>query len=263
MKQVIKFPFKLLFTLLIYVVTYLGWLIIGRKKSKENDVSWETGRQRIFDFGIDYWENKLQELNLKKDGIDVLEVGSGNGQWLIAFSRFANRVEGVEPGYEIIEYSREKLKEYGVDKKVNVTQSFAEELPFEDKSFDLLFCSGVFMFTNQEKALKEFSRVLRDNGTVVITVNGLGYFMMYLIDGMKYKSVDKTRYGILGILNTFIKWAFKKQIGTCAVSYNEMNKKFNQENFNVVDTRLWLPMDFYSLEHAGFTTNYAFTARKK
>ena len=36
-------------------------------------------------------------LNLIQKGIDVLEVGSGNGQWLIAFSKFANHVEGIEP----------------------------------------------------------------------------------------------------------------------------------------------------------------------
>ncbi|WP_417326349.1 class I SAM-dependent methyltransferase [Halarcobacter sp.] len=261
MKKIIFAPIKVIFYLFTIAIMYIGWIFVS-KKGKEPDTSWEVGRKRIYDLGIEYWESELEKLNLREEGIDVLEVGSGNGQWLISFSKFANRVEGVEPGKEIIEYSKEKFKEYGVEDRIKVHQSFAEKLPQEDNAFDLVFCAGVFMFTEQKKALREFNRVLKNNGKVFVTVNGLGYFIMYLLNGMRYLSLNKTRYGLSGIFNTIFKWIFKKQIGTCAVSYNEIKKMIEKEGFELIDTRIWLAQELYPLEHFGFVTNYAFILKK-
>ena len=220
--------------------------------------SWETGRKEIYDHGIEYWENKLDKLNLIQKGIDVLEVGSGNGQWLIAFSKFANHVEGIEPDKEILEYSIQKFKEYDVEQKIKVTQAFSDKLPQDDKSFDLIFCAGVFMFTKQKETLNEFCRVLKDDGKVTLVVNGVGYYIMRLIEGMSYLSLKKTKLGLGVIFNTIFKWVFKKEIGTSAVSYNEMKKITEMSGLNIVNAQIWLD----HFEHFGFVTSYAFTIKK-
>jgi ubiquinone/menaquinone biosynthesis C-methylase UbiE len=262
MKKILLLPLRVIFNLVTVFVMLLGWIFVSKKEKVEFDTSWEAGRKRIYDLGIDNWENKLEKLNLKKKGIDVLEVGSGNGQWLIAFSKFANRVEGIEPGKEIIEYSRQKLKEYGVDKKVKIYQAFAEKLPQEDKSFDLVFCASVFMFTKQKETLKEFSRVLRHNGKILVTVNGLGYYIMRLLQGMRHLSLKKTRFGLISIFYTIFKWIFKKQIGPCAVSYTEIKEMVNEFGLEIEEARIWLDEDIYPFEHLGFVTSYAFIIKK-
>ena len=206
---------------------------------------------------------QIRQVRSEKKGIDVLEVGSGNGQWLIAFSKFANRVEGIEPVKEILEYSLQKFEEYGVQDKVKVTQASSEKLPQKDQSFDLIFCAGVFMFTNQKETLKEFKRVLRDNGKVLIIVNGLGYSIMRLSQGMAYLSLKKTKSGMVVILNTIFQWIFNKQIGTSVVSYNYMNKILNEAGLEIQETRIWLDQEKYPFEHFGFVTSYAFLIKKK
>ena len=262
MKEILLLPLRVIFNLVTIFVMLLGWIFVSKKKKKNFDTSWEAGRKRIYGLGIDNWENKLEKLNLKKKGIDVLEVGSGNGQWLIAFSKFANRIEGVEPGKEIIEYSKKKFIEYGVDNKVKVHQAFAEKLPQEDKSFDLVFCASVFMFTKQKETLKEFSRVLRDNGKILLIVNGLGYYTMRLLQGMHHLSIKKTRFGLIGIFYTIFKWIFKKKIGPCAVSCAEMKEMLNEFGLEIEEVRIWPDEDIYPFEHFGFVTTYAFVIKK-
>jgi SAM-dependent methyltransferase len=227
------------------------------------DTSWETGRERIYLQGIEYWETLLDSLGLKKKGIDVLEVGSGNGQWLIAFASFSKRVCGIEPNEKIRKYSIEKIKEFDVEDKIQLSSAGAENIPYEDQSFDLLFCAGVFMFTKQKLALKEFNRVLKDNGVLLITANGLGYFIMYILNGMRYFSIKKTYYGLVGLGSTLLKWLTGKQITTCAVSHTEMKQILDQQGFELQEARIWIDMELYPLEHFGFVTNYAFIARKK
>ena len=262
LKKIIKLFLKIIFNILAIIVMAIGWIFVSKKKNKEPDTSWETGRKEIYDHGIEYWENKLDKLNLIQKGIDVLEVGSGNGQWLIAFSKFANHVEGIEPDKEILEYSIQKFKEYDVEQKINVTQAFSDKLPQDDKSFDLIFCAGVFMFTKQKETLNEFCRVLKDDGKVTLVVNGLGYYIMRLIEGMSYLSLKKTKLGLGVIFNTIFKWVFKKEIGTSAVSYNEMKKITEMSGLNIVNAQIWLDQEKYPFEHFGFVTSYAFTIKK-
>lgn len=262
LKKIVKLFLKIIFNILAIFVMAIGWIFVSKKKNKEPDTSWETGRKEIYNYGIEYWENKLDKLNLRQKGIDILEIGSGNGQWLIAFSKFANRVEGIEPGKEILEYSLQKFKEYNVDKKIKVTQSFSDKLPQNDKSFDLVFCAGVFMFTKQKETLKEFYRVLKDDGKITLVVNGLGYYIMRLIEGMSYLSLTKTKLGLAVIFNTIFKWVFKKEIGTSAVSYNEMIKMTEISGLNIVNAQIWLDQEKYPFEHFGFVTSYAFTIKK-
>ena len=143
-----------------------------------------------------------------------------------------------------------------------MTQAFSDKLPQEDRSFDLIFCAGVFMFTRQKETLKEFYRVLKDDGKATIVVNGLGYYIMRLIEGMSYLSLKKTKLGLSVIFNTIFKWIFKKQIGTSAVSYNEMQKMIEESELNIVNAQIWLDQEKYPFEHFGFVTSYAFTIKK-
>ena len=80
----------------------------------------------------------------------MLEVGSGNGQWLLAVAEDAARVIGVEPAEEMREYSLSKIREFpDLAARIEVLDASAEALPLEDASVDVVLCAGVFMFTRQ------------------------------------------------------------------------------------------------------------------
>ena len=92
--------------------------------------------------------------NLKKTGCDfnnkkVLEVGSGNGQWLIALHNLGSQqVEGIEPNIDILNFSKKKINDFGKTGKINLIRASSEKIPHENNKFDYLLCFGVFMFTN-------------------------------------------------------------------------------------------------------------------
>lgn len=249
-----------------YVLAKGIGLLWKRPPSTDPDITWETSRNRLYDCGLPYWENELVEFGLKPNNSTVVEVGSGNGQWLLAFAKNANKVIGVEPNDLVRNYAKGKIaEEVERSKKITLHASSAENLPVKDAIADIVLCAGVFMFTNQQKALTEMVRVLKPGGTLCITANGLGYFVMYILDGLRYRNVQKMRYGLAGFIATIYKWCSRKHLSklTSAVSHNEIKRMFEEQGLTLNDTKLWLDKtSHYPLEHMGFATNYAFIATK-
>ena len=172
----------------------------------------------------------------------------------------AKSVQGVEPNDDFV-VIRIYVVHIQLSNKSMINAS-AECLPFPDESFDLLLCMGVFMFTDQSLAMAEFKRVLRPGGKILITVNGLGYFIMKIKDGIIFSQYSHLIYGISGLLFTLIKWYFNFRLGPTAVNTNEMKKILALNDFTL--DRVWLhnDIDLYSLDHFSFPTNYAFRATK-
>ncbi len=250
--------------LVLFVLSFPFSFIWRKTTGKRHwDTSWEYGRELIYAQGISYWKELLLDFRLSLEGKSVLEVGSGNGQWLIACDELgADKVVGVEPNDAVREYSLDRLKEYGKADRIAVHNASAELLPFEDESFDCLLCMGVFMFTQQKKALQEFSRVLRPGGQLLFTVNGLGYFLMNIKRGVLFSQFNEVRYGLVGFFYTLLKWIFGFQYSTTAVNVAEMKKMLETYGFNLERVWLHLNLEFYPMEHFGFPTNYAFRAVK-
>ena len=233
------------------------------RKRKKLETDWDKSRDVILKFGVDHWVDQVRRLIVLEGFEKVLDVGSGDGQWLLALNKCGLNTFGIEPGIEIIKNTKKTLKKFGCEKNVTLKRAPAESIPYKNGEFDLIWCIGVFMFTQQQQTLSEFNRVLRKGGCVVISANGLGFFVMYLINGIVNFSLENITYGLNGMLNTFQKWTFGKQAGTCAVNSNEMAKLFKANGFVVKQTNLWLPHDLYPLEHFGFPTNYVYVAVKR
>lgn len=225
---------------------------------------WVTARERIYAYGIDYWRDRLRSLGLDWSRCTVLEIGSGNGQWLIAFADAARLVVGVEPWDEIRDFARRKIHEHGRGRlPATLVAGTAEQVPVADESVDLILCAGVFMFVRQEEALAEMSRVLRPGGTLCITANGLGYFVMYVLDGLRYRDEARLSYGICGLLFSACKWLLARERFTpTAVTPREMKRRLSQHGLELRRAWPWLAQDLYPQHHLGLTTNYAFLARK-
>ena len=94
----------------------------------------------------------------------VLEVGAGTGASLSYYGKAA-KVLATEPDPYMLERARKRLRQLGLT-HVELAQHPAEELPFEDDSFDHVVSTLVFCTVRDpRRALAEVKRVLKPGGT--------------------------------------------------------------------------------------------------
>jgi len=245
------------------MITLLHPFFGEKDQSLKLDKSREAGIKRIYGKGMAYWEGKLKDFGLI--GYNrVLEVGFGNGQWLIAFSKTTKEVIGVEPQTLGVEITKEKLQEYNVQ-NVSILQSFAENLPFQNEIFDVVFCYGVFMYTDNEKAMSEFSRVVKKGGKVFISVDGAGYFIKHIIDGIKFKDKKLFNFGQNAILQTILfKYILKRNKAfTSFFTFNELKKLYQKYGFYILDIDYEIGVGNLPKKYFGFPTFFRVIGKKK
>ena len=79
------------------------------------------------------------------------------------------RLVGLDNSAKQLEHARRNVEEAGVD--AELVHAPAEELPFEDESFDLVFCDhGAMSFADPQRTVPEVARVLRRGGALVFSV---------------------------------------------------------------------------------------------
>jgi ubiquinone/menaquinone biosynthesis C-methylase UbiE len=102
-------------------------------------------------------------------GKDVLEVGCGSGIAVQLFAEAGAKVTAVDLTNWAVETTRRRLAAFDLEGEVR--QADAEQLPFWDGSFDLVFSWGVIHHTiDMDRALAELVRVCRPGGRVVLMV---------------------------------------------------------------------------------------------
>lgn len=111
-------------------------------------------------FRVGSWRRRAAEFS--GDGLDVLEVGCGPGDFAALIS--GRRILCVDPSEKLLAVAKGRL-----DGKAEFERGEVEELPVSDGSFDRVFCSFSFRdFRDKEKGLREMFRVLRKDGILVI-----------------------------------------------------------------------------------------------
>ena len=99
---------------------------------------------------------------------EVLEVGCGIGVGPANLARTHGcRVVGIDRSEKMIEWSRRRVREHGVEDRVELQVADVTDLPFEDGRFDVAFAESVLAFVDDRpKALREMVRVVRPGGHV-------------------------------------------------------------------------------------------------
>ncbi|QDU25231.1 Demethylmenaquinone methyltransferase [Anatilimnocola aggregata] len=115
----------------------------------------------------------LQQLPIAP-GMQVLEVAAGDGQFAI----WLNELVGTEGKVTAVDISRAWLKEATVKLEdqqadgVELQQADATQLPFDDASFDFVWCAqSLYSLPRIGDCLAEMRRVLRPGGTLAILEN--------------------------------------------------------------------------------------------
>ncbi len=99
----------------------------------------------------------------------LLDVGCGPGVDAITLADYAEKIVGVDFSPQAIKVAQELAKEYEKDSKISFLCCDAEKLPFEEETFDAVFCMNFMHHLEKpEKALREMTRVLKKRGKLLV-----------------------------------------------------------------------------------------------
>lgn len=138
--------------------------------------------------------NYLYALGISK-GTSVADIGSGTGILSELIIKNVNKLYGVEPNKEMREAAEVKLKKYN---NFISTNGSAEETNLLENSLDFITCAQAFHWFDIETSLKEFRRILKQNGKLILLWNNRinntdflkGYEEALLNYAVDYKEVN-------------------------------------------------------------------------
>lgn len=107
------------------------------------------------------------DCRLTADSI-VADIGSGTGFLAELFLANGNRVSGIEPNKEMREAGERLLKPYPLFTSIAAT---AEETTLPANSVDFVTAGQAFHWFDRARCRKEFGRILRPGGWVVLVWN--------------------------------------------------------------------------------------------
>lgn len=127
---------------------------------------------RLLSVGIDVsWRKKVVKMVSDKNPSTILDVATGTGDLAIALAKKNPQAEitGFDLSQGMLEHGRKKIKDKNLDHQIQMIQGDAENMPFEDNSFDAITVAfGIRNFENLENGLREIHRVLKPGGSFVI-----------------------------------------------------------------------------------------------
>jgi ubiquinone/menaquinone biosynthesis C-methylase UbiE len=88
-----------------------------------------------------------------------LEIGVGTG----IFARQLGIKYGIDPSVKMLEVAR--------NRKIKVQNGVAEDLPYDDSTFDFaVFITSICFIDNPQKAVKETHRILKNEGEIIFAI---------------------------------------------------------------------------------------------
>jgi ubiquinone/menaquinone biosynthesis C-methylase UbiE len=127
--------------------------------------TWASGDYAVIGTSLQIIGERLCESVDVSAGQTVLDVAAGNGNAALAAARRGCDVTATDYVESLLERARRRADADGVPLTTQVAD--AEDLPFEDGSFDVVLSTVGVMFTpNPERAAAELLRVVRPGGRI-------------------------------------------------------------------------------------------------
>lgn len=165
-------------------------------------------------------------------GKKVLEVGVGAATDFLQWAKNGAELYGIDLTEEAIGHATHRLELYGLKPK-ELKVSDAENQPFDNDSFDLVYSWGVIHHSpDTPKAFKEIIRVLKPGGKARIMVYNrksiLAYFFWVKHALLKFKwnlTVDE------------VLWNHMESFGTKGYTRNEIKELLSQEGIEDLNVK--------------------------
>lgn len=186
-----------------------------------------------------HWAAELESalmLNLLKPsrGESVLNIGCGTGASTLPLLDLGLNVTGIDPSPYMLDLSQAAL-----GRRVDLYRGFAEDLPFDDNSFNhAFFFISLEFVEDPAKALEEACRVAKDKVFI-------GFINRYTIKCLQLRVKGLFNHSIYNRARFFSVWGLKKMAYQIAgpipivwrtvcqlpVSSGKMLKSFEQSDF--------------------------------
>ncbi|MGJ8514301.1 bifunctional demethylmenaquinone methyltransferase/2-methoxy-6-polyprenyl-1,4-benzoquinol methylase UbiE [Carnimonas bestiolae] len=127
----------------------------------------------LMSFGVHrLWKRITLERSGVRKGNAVLDIAGGTGDLTRQFAKRVGptgRVVLADINASMLNVGRDKLIDAGVGHEVEYVQANAEELPFDDNTFDCITIAfGLRNVTDKDKALRSMARVLKPGGRLLV-----------------------------------------------------------------------------------------------
>jgi SAM-dependent methyltransferase len=132
---------------------------------EKQQATWASGDYAVIGTSLQIIGERLCESVDVSAGERVLDVAAGNGNAALAAARRGCEVTATDYVESLLERARRRADAEGLPLTTQVAD--AEDLPFEDGSFDVVLSTVGVMFTpNPERAASELLRVVRPGGRI-------------------------------------------------------------------------------------------------
>ena len=99
----------------------------------------------------------------------ILDIGCGSGVPTIELAKLSDgKVTGIDIDQSCLDELNRKIKEEGLSDRVKALNLSLFEMKFADENFDVVWSEGVIRTIGFETSLKEWRRLLKHNGYLVI-----------------------------------------------------------------------------------------------
>jgi len=127
---------------------------------------------RLLSVGQDkYWRQRAIDLLDPMENERILDVATGTGDMVIEVAKrnLSVQIFGIDFSQRMLDLGRIKIARNGYNQGVSLQIGSGECLPFADESFDGIICAfGIRNFADVQLGLREFFRVLKPGGRVVV-----------------------------------------------------------------------------------------------
>jgi ubiquinone/menaquinone biosynthesis C-methylase UbiE len=132
------------------------------------DVYTEIGRDSSRERLLKY-TRKAFKLLPRLDKPRILDAGCGSGLPTIELAKLSNgKVVGMDIDQSLLTELKNKIEREDLSDRVETRKCSMFELDFPDETFDIVWFEGATRMIGFEKALKEWRRLLKPNGFLVI-----------------------------------------------------------------------------------------------
>jgi ubiquinone/menaquinone biosynthesis C-methylase UbiE len=196
--------------------------LVVKRRPLEHGVFEDIEVARRYDKEIRTWSlytSRSIVSAVKRWGISsgkALDIGTGTGWLAIGFAQRLPGVHvvGLDLSDVVLELARENAQERGVSSRVSFEKGDAQDMPFEDDTFDLVISSNTLhLLKNPVRMFDEMQRVLKSDGRFLIS---------------------DFRRSWLGILTEHVRSAYSPE------EVRDLLRQSKLQNWQVKDSFFWL-----------------------